>query len=205
VHYPICLRAPLVPIGCAKTSYHLPITYSSLTHSLPSITIQFPHLVCFLIPIVLLIACILDHISLTSHFPMTHIFHLHHAFLLLWFSTILSFVSSLHSDSDPDLDIYINPWETPLCLLSLTWLLIQVFVLLILLLLCVLKATSKTNPKCATACHSSLAPHLSHSTRHTFLWPLRLALALRGWSSGYQLCSLVATIPPLSAHISKGP
>jgi hypothetical protein len=83
VHHPLHISAPLVPIGCAKTCYHLPITYSSMTYSLPSITIQFPHLVCFLIPVVLLIARISDHISLTSHFPMTHRFHLYHTFLFL--------------------------------------------------------------------------------------------------------------------------
>jgi len=109
MYHPLCASAPLVPISCAKTRYHLSMTRSSLTHSLPSITIQFPHLVCFLIPVMLLIAYISDHISLTSHFPMTYMFHLYHTSLLPWFSTILSFVSPSHSDSDLDLDMYINP------------------------------------------------------------------------------------------------
>jgi hypothetical protein len=48
VHHPIHLSAPMVPIGCAKTCYHVPMTRSSLTHSSPSITIQVPHLAHFL-------------------------------------------------------------------------------------------------------------------------------------------------------------
>jgi hypothetical protein len=126
MHYPLRASAPLVPIGCAETHYHILMTHSPLTHSSTSISIQFPHLVCFLIPIMLLIAHISDHISLISCFPMTHMFHLHHTSLLLWSTTILSFVLPSHSDSDSDLDTYINPWETSLCLSSLTWSLIRV-------------------------------------------------------------------------------
>ena len=65
----------LVPISCTEASYHLPMTCSSLTHSSCLVPYGLPILVCFLIPIVLLIACILDHPYI--HFTYI-IFHLHH-------------------------------------------------------------------------------------------------------------------------------
>ena len=41
----------LVPYGCAATSYHVPLTCSSMTHLSPFSIIHPPHLVCFLIAI----------------------------------------------------------------------------------------------------------------------------------------------------------
>ena len=96
MHYPPCLGLPLVLIGCAETHYHLPMTHSPLTDSPPSDTIQFPHLVYFLIPVMLLIACISDHVSLISHFLMTHLFHPHHVSLISHFSDPALYLASFH-------------------------------------------------------------------------------------------------------------
>ena len=96
VHHPLHSGLSLVLIGYAKTPYHLSMTYSSLAHLLPADTVQFPHFIYFLIPIVLLIAYISDHVSLTSYFLMTHLFHPHHVSLISCFSNPVLYLASFH-------------------------------------------------------------------------------------------------------------
>jgi len=109
MHYPLCLCAYLVPIGCAEASYYVSITHSSLTHLPPFGTIHLPLYgmlsdPCYASDTLYLRSCFTyirlpynSYISSPSHFLDSVLY-------------LASFtVSHLYSELDSDPYIYINP------------------------------------------------------------------------------------------------
>ena len=119
MHHPVHLCSHLVLVSYAETHYHIPMTHSSPTHSF-LIWYASWSLSCFWWPV----SQIMSLIYFT--YIMSHLYQVSppSCFLNPVLYLALFTVSPSYSDSDPDLPMYINPWETPLCLLSLTWSLI---------------------------------------------------------------------------------